>query len=170
MKTLYTPRVATNKIKVNKSNASRHGRRNTPGRSARQVTKRRVREEDGRWQAAMGDVRSFREELEARLAWEAEHPTEGAVPGAEYTPPKPNEPKRKPRWQRLGLPAPDARGNGRFTMGQARSMLRQGYHIYHVQRFTGWGERAFDDMKLDGDGYLVPGPGVDHRGPVQALA
>jgi hypothetical protein len=44
-------------------------------------------------------------------------------------------------------------GNGRWTLGQARSLLRQGYHIRHVVTTTGYGLKWFDDLPLDDYGH-----------------
>jgi hypothetical protein len=51
--------------------------------------------------------------------------------------------------------APDAEGDG-YTMGEARQMLRKGYHLLVVMERTGWGFNAFDDMYVDQDGYGMP--------------
>lgn len=47
---------------------------------------------------------------------------------------------------------PKAEGDD-WELGQARSMLRQGYRIDHVIKVTGWGPDWFDDMPMDDDGY-----------------
>lgn len=141
------------------------GRQHTPARSAKQVSRRQMREETARVQQSMEEARKAREALERRIAQEAANPTTGRVSGATWAAQqREQEAERlarlakapKPKHVRLGLPDPDAQGNGVWTMGQARSMLREGYHRYHVQRVTGWGENWLDDMKVDPDGYGLP--------------
>jgi len=46
----------------------------------------------------------------------------------------------------------DAEGSV-FTLGQARSLLRQGYHVNKVITKTGWGRNWFDDL-VDPSGYV----------------
>lgn len=143
------------------------GRQNNPRRSAKQVTRRQVHSEDPRVQAALEKAAQERERLERRMAQEAASPTLGRVSGATWSARQrelereaelaANAPKPTvPRHVRLGLPAPEAQGNGVWSMGQARSMLRAGYHLHRVQKVTGWGEKCFDDMKVDADGYGLP--------------
>ena len=55
----------------------------------------------------------------------------------------------------IGLPTTvplEGRGNGNWTLGQARSLLRKGYHIAEVYRRTGWGLEALNDLPVDEDG------------------
>lgn len=47
----------------------------------------------------------------------------------------------------------DAEGTA-FTLGQARSLLRQGYHVNKVIAKTGWGRNWFSDM-VDPSGYVA---------------
>lgn len=51
----------------------------------------------------------------------------------------------------------EGEGNGQWTLGQARSMLRKGYTLEHAVRMTGWGSKWFSDIKL------VDGRGVEHE-------
>lgn len=138
------------------------GRQDNPRRSAKQVSRRQAREASGRVQGSLGEARAAREDLERRMAYEAANPTLGRVTGATWSARQREQEQagrtplpRVPRHVRLGLPEPDAQGN-RWTMGQARSMLRAGYHLHRVQKVTGWGEKCFDDMKVDPDGYGLP--------------
>lgn len=41
---------------------------------------------------------------------------------------------------------PDARGNGRWTLAQARQMFKDGYSLDVVINRTGWGRMWFDDL------------------------
>lgn len=115
------------------------------------------READGRRRAALEAVEKERQRLEARIAREAVEPAPGTRPTAEWKPPEPepevSEPAR-PRHQFI-LPAEDAEGI-EWTLGQARAMLRQGYHVWRVQQVTGWGAKWFDDMDRDCDGFGLP--------------
>jgi hypothetical protein len=45
-------------------------------------------------------------------------------------------------------------GNGDWTLGQARSMMREGYHISHVVGATGWGTKWLAEL-CDEDGYGI---------------
>jgi len=56
--------------------------------------------------------------------------------------------------KKKGLPE-TGDGNGAWTLGQARTMLRQGYLLSHVVTMTGFGTKWFDDMPLE-DGRGVP--------------
>ena len=47
---------------------------------------------------------------------------------------------------------PDAQGST-YSLGQARAMLRQGYHINKVVQRTGWGRNWLDDL-VDDTGFL----------------
>lgn len=128
------------------------------------------READGRRKAALEQVAKQRAALDARMRYEAANPAVGRVDGAEWRasqpvpPPEPIEPardaeeqeRRERRRARMVLPPEDAEGDGSWTMGQARSMLRQGYHLYRVQQVTGWGAKCFDDMPVDQDGFGLP--------------
>lgn len=56
----------------------------------------------------------------------------------------------------LGLPNKvplEGRGNGEWSLGQARSMLRKGYHVAEVVRRTGWGLEWLNDLPVDENGY-----------------
>lgn len=150
------------------SGARRHQKSPRTGWTRKKPDKRariaRNKERDGRRRAAAEAVEKERRRLEERLAREAEHPVEGKVAGAEWVEKHPVEEKVVPisiiprqRRRRRPLPVPaDATGNGSYTLGQARSMLRAGYHIIHVMKRTGWGLDAFDDMQVDADGYGLP--------------
>lgn len=138
---------------------------NTRGKPDVQLARRRSREETARFQEAQAAVQRAREELERRMAYERANPTPGRVLGATYAAQQAElarEAERssrgvsEPRRPRVPLPTADAQGDGTWTMGQARSMLRAGYHLFHVQRLTGWGEKAFDDMRVDPDGFGLP--------------
>lgn len=130
------------------------------------------READGRRRAALEAVEKERQRLEARIAREAVEPAVGRVPGAEWVAraqqfveagqaaqaevdeiiaaAKPARPRH-----RFELPAEDAEGT-EWTLGEARAMLRQGYHVWRVQQVTGWGAKWFDDMDRDCDGFGLP--------------
>jgi len=119
------------------------------------------REREGR-RAGLEEARKAQAALEARIAREAAEPAQGRVPGANWQPPvveKPVEPPALPAQPRRAavprIPA-DATGNGQWTLGQARSLLRSGYHINKVVRVTGFGIDAFLDMEIDADGYGLP--------------
>lgn len=49
-------------------------------------------------------------------------------------------------------PDHDARGAS-YSLGQARTLLRQGYHVNKVVKQTGWGRNWFSDM-IDETGYI----------------
>jgi hypothetical protein len=137
-------------------------RRGTPA-GDKNVRRKAEAERNGRRRAALEEARLERERLEARLAREAEQSVEGRVAGAEWTlrvveerepvPVTPLRPRRRPA--KSWPVAPDAEGD-RYTMGEARQMLRKGYHLLHVMARTGWGFNAFDDMYVDQDGYGMP--------------
>lgn len=130
------------------------------------------RDSSGRRQAALDEARREQDRLDRRIAREAVAPAEGRVAGAEYdmtallvtapdvsteaVTPAPPAGSRIPRQRtkKRALPVPDdATGKDGWRMGQARSMLRAGYHVTHVMRVTGWGLNALDDMPVDQDGY-----------------
>lgn len=123
------------------------------------------REREGR-RLGLEEARKAQAAIDARIAREALEPPVGAVPGAMYRPPTPppaeppapppEPPARVIPKQRVPRIPADAQGDGQYTMGQARSMLRAGYHIDKVIRVTGWGMKAFDDMEVDEDGYGLP--------------
>ena len=64
-----------------KIRGKRENKANTPARSAKQVTRRRRREQDTRWQGSMEDVRVHQEQIEARLR---EQQADGPAVGAQY--------------------------------------------------------------------------------------
>lgn len=129
--------------------------------AAHRIPDKRARKEankeaDGRRRAALEAVERERQRLEARLAREAVEPAVGPVPGAEWKPPEVSAQEVViPARPRMKLPPEDAEGT-EWTMGQARQMLRQGYHIYRVQQVTGWGAKWLDDIELDPDGFGLP--------------
>lgn len=144
------------------------GQRSADKRVRQQVNK----DQEGRRRAALEATRLERERLEARLAREAEQPVEGKVAGAEWAadlrtslrvveecevetpaPVTVLRPRRRPakRW-----PVPPEATGERYTMGEARQMLRKGYHLLVVMERTGWGFDAFDGMFVDQDGYGMP--------------
>lgn len=123
------------------------------------------KEREGRRTGGLEAARKAQAALDARMAREAVQPAHGKVPGAEYQAPVIQQvprlaevevvvPQQRTR-KTSAIPA-DAQGNGKWTLGQARSMLRAGYHINKVVRLTGYGINAFLDMKLDDDGYGLP--------------
>jgi hypothetical protein len=51
-------------------------------------------------------------------------------------------------------PGPDHDAKGEhYSLGQARNLLRQGYHVSKVVKQTGWGRNWFSDM-IDETGYV----------------
>lgn len=119
------------------------------------------KEREGRRTEGLEEARKAQAALEARIAREEAEPARGRVLGADWRPavveaPIVTEVEVVPRQRaRSAIPA-DAQGNGKWTLGQARSMLRAGYHINKVVRITGFGINAFLDMKIDDDGYGLP--------------
>lgn len=67
--------------------------------------------------------------------------------------PAPVEEERRPTRGRL--PVFEAEGES-YTLGQARKLVRAGYHVCHVMHLTGYGWKWFNDMALDEDGYGLP--------------
>lgn len=142
------------------------GRRNTPARSAKQLTRQHNRQNDPRVKAAMAEVEEARAEVDALMA----ENREGAVAGALYQAARKKLEKAEhrqeyaeklandeitlppPRPKPLRLPATGDGGKG-WTKGQARAMLMQGYTLEAVVRRTGFGTDSFDDIPLkDGRG------------------
>lgn len=79
--------------------------------------------------------------------WRPTQPQEAPVEPAEA-------PVEAPRPIPSG-PDPDARG-ANYTLAQARTLLRQGYHVKKVVQRTGWGRNWFSDL-VDATGYYSPG-------------
>lgn len=61
------------------------------------------------------------------------------------------EPRVKPRV--VPPPSPDDARGTIYSLGQARAMLRQGYHVRKVISKTGWGLNHFKDL-IDNTGYI----------------
>jgi hypothetical protein len=128
------------------------------------------KDQDGRRRAALEEARLERERLEARLALEAETTRrgEGGRRGVGDRPrtlrvveecepaPAPVTAPAAPSASGQELAGGPGRGGEKYTMGEARQMLRKGYHLLHVMERTGWGFNAFDDMYVDQDGYGMP--------------
>lgn len=55
----------------------------------------------------------------------------------------------------VARPSEMAGGNGRWTMGQARSLVLDGYRADHVTAYTGWGSYWLRDL-VGADGYMRP--------------
>lgn len=54
----------------------------------------------------------------------------------------------------IRAPGPDHDAKGdHYSLGQARTLLRQGYHVAKVVKQTGWGRNWFSDM-IDETGYI----------------
>jgi hypothetical protein len=119
---------------------------------ARQIA---AREHERRRVEALEATRLEQQRLEARIAREAVEPAIGPALGASYVE-KPVLPVQRSRRRSLGrLPAFDAEGT-RCGLGQARQLVRSGYHVCHVMWLTGWGLKWLDDLPLDKDGYGLP--------------
>lgn len=134
------------------------------------------RDRERRRLEALEETRRDRERLEARIARETQQPNVGPAPGATYvmtqetrdvltdlaatTPGFPGLPEQRAPQPRRGpslgrLPAHDAEGE-KYPLGQARNMVRAGYHVCQVMWLTGWGLKWLDDLPLDEDGYGLP--------------
>lgn len=161
------------------------GRRNTAARSAKQRTRRALREQDPRIKRSREEIRQSEEELERLAA----RPSDGPAPGAAYTGMTPRqiaavqaaggqiEPRKAVHPVSQPGPTPDdavertanrvtldalrvalktlpEHGDGGmgWTLGQARSMMREGYHISHVVGATGFDTGQLSDLAR-ADGY-----------------
>lgn len=71
--------------------------------------------------------------------------------GAFWRPAEP-EPEPEPKVRVLAPPSPDDACGTAWTLGQARNLIRQGYHILKVTRKTGWGANHLRDL-VDSTGY-----------------
>lgn len=129
----------------------------------RQARRTRIRMQDPRVVDALEKAREHNASLravagEVFLPGSAPHehtsstPTVGDPPRyaccAQLVPePEPEPVRTVVRKRKVPLPY-DGDGNGNWSLGQARSMLRQGYTIAHVVKVTGFGTRWFNDMPL----------------------
>jgi hypothetical protein len=133
---------------------------NKRGKEA-QKRRREVRLRDPRVATTLDEVRAEQAALEARIEREKEQPAVGATAGAKYKPPVVVQEDALPvatgetkvyRPKKVRIPY-DAQGNKGWTLGQARSMVRQGYKVTRVVYMTGWGMKWFEDLPTDDDGY-----------------
>lgn len=140
----------------------------------RQKRRREIREQNGRWQSAMDEVRLERERLEAMMRQERPGSTAGAQYARELvlvqeraTKLLEEEPEQKTSEsavarKRIGIRpiyGTDLRYEGDpkppWEIRDARQMLRHGYHVHHVMATTGVGYKWLDDIPLGTDGYAV---------------
>lgn len=124
---------------------ARASARSTPERRALRLAEPRVRTALGeaarnrRWLDAVAAAEAAEREaasLAARAARTA--PAAAPAPGA----------RRRPLWDAEDRSA----GQKGWTLGQARGLLRDGYHVRWVCSRTGWGGYWFQDL-LDAEGY-----------------
>lgn len=195
--------------KIRNNGNRSHGRRNTPARSAKQVTRRINRDNDPRVREAREQVAleerklhlleahgaepegaQYKGQLAAILAAqesvtavEAEIEREEQTPrpsiscpvcgATSYNPndiregycalckdwTSPPAPKEEAPRRRKPDPTKDlpmlGDGNGDYSLGTARKMLRDGYNIRHVVTTTGWGLKWFSDGEWDEDGFGI---------------
>lgn len=133
---------------------------NKRGKEA-QRRRRQIRLRDPRVALSLEEAERERKELEARIAREKEQPAVGTAAGAAYREPvvvhedKLPESSDKPKTYRpkkIVIPY-DAQGDKGWSLGQARSMVRQGYKVERVVYMTGWGVKWLEDLPTDPDGY-----------------
>jgi hypothetical protein len=127
---------------------------------------------DPRRVEALEEARKAQERLDRRIAREQHTPTMGKVAGAEWTPPlstestAPSPPPQPPAPSRsipgedlhpLQIRFPDipweGDGDGTWTPGQARKLLREGYNIRKVVRDTSVGMKWLSDIPVDRAGF-----------------
>lgn len=108
-------------------------RGNTRAKDAKVVRRRRMLETSGRHAQANAQVRKEMarlETLERELA---------SIPPTPPTKVTSIKSRRKIN--------PKQEGKSNWTMGQARSLVYDGYTIAHVIEYTGWGSYWFNDMQ-----------------------
>lgn len=142
--------------------SSRRGTQYGHKRSApdKQKAKTRRRMQDSRVVEALTDAQREREELDRRAATRN---ADGAVEGREFYMLRMHEEalKEHRRWLRKNRPMPEKgelfspwEGDGydASSLGKARGMVRQGYHVKHVMERTGVGFKWLSDLGVQPDG------------------
>lgn len=108
------------------------------------ASRRRLREDDERVRSALDAARGLEASLDRRMAYEAEL-TRAALEAALVDATEAEREAARAKAAAVELRA--ARLRGRWPLGFARDLVRQGYTVRHASRFTGWPARMLEDVK-----------------------
>lgn len=127
-------------------------------RSKTQAQRRELRLTKGRVKDAMADVARNRAWLEAELAKQVKAgEPELLLPAPVATATRTRTKVGTAATVVLTPPDPWREGDDdRWPLGDARALIRDGYHLGHVVGRTGWGEHWFRDL-VGRDGYVKAG-------------